>query len=249
MRESIKRTITLTGRNVKEIMRDPLSLAFTIAMPLFMEIVFYFIFHNLTDQFAMKYLAPGIVVFSQSFLSLFVGLLIAVDRGTAFLTRLYVSKAKSYEFIFGYMLAVLPLAVIQSILFFIVGGIIDNGVFSVNMIYSILVSYVTSAFFIGFGLLLGSVCNEKAIGGVASIVIAGQSVLSGMWFPKEGLSGGMITVMKCLPFKNATDLVQNVLTGINNVIDDFVIPFVVVLAYTIVVLTIAVIAFRRKMKA
>ena len=109
MRESIKRTITLTGRNVKEIMRDPLSLAFTIAMPLFMEILFYFIFHNLTDQFAMKYLAPGIVVFSQSFLSLFVGLLIAVDRGTAFLTRLYVSKAKSYEFIFGYMLAVLPL--------------------------------------------------------------------------------------------------------------------------------------------
>ena len=28
----------------------------------------------------MKYLAPGIVVFSQAFLSLFVGLLISVDR-------------------------------------------------------------------------------------------------------------------------------------------------------------------------
>ena len=241
--------MTLTGRNLKEILRDPLSLIFTLGMPLFMEILFYFIFHNLTDQFAMKYLAPGIAVFAQSFLSLFVGLLIALDRSTAFLTRLYVSKARSYEFIFGYMLAVIPIAIIQSLLFFIVGGIIDNSIFSVNMIYSILLSYVTSTFFIGFGILLGSICNEKAIGGVASIVIAGQSVLSGMWFPKEGLSGGIITFMNCLPFKNATDLVQNVVSGVTDVIDDFVKPLAIVLAYTIVVLTLAVVAFHRKMKA
>ena len=117
--ESINRIFTLTKRNIKEIIRDPLSLVFMLALPLFMEILFYFLFHELTAQFEMKYLAPGIVVFSQSFLALFTGLLISMDRNTSFLTRLYVSKAKSHEFILSYALAIIPLSLMQSILFFI----------------------------------------------------------------------------------------------------------------------------------
>ena len=76
MRDSISRIAVLTGRNLKEIIRDPLSLVFAIALPLVMEILFYFIFHSLTTQFEMKYLAPGIVVFAESFLTLFTGILI-----------------------------------------------------------------------------------------------------------------------------------------------------------------------------
>lgn len=129
MRESASRIITLTRRNIKEILRDPLSLVFMIALPLLMEILFYYLFHGMTNQFEMKYLAPGIVVFSQSFLTLFAGLLIAVDRSSSFLTRLYVSKARPFEFISSYMLAMLPLALVQSVLFFTVGGIIDSSIF------------------------------------------------------------------------------------------------------------------------
>ena len=126
MRSSIVRILTLTGRNIKEILRDPLSFVFTLGLPLVLEVLFYFVFHNMTAQFEMKYLAPGIVVFSQSFLALFVGILISTDRNTSFLTRLYVSKAKSFEFVISYGLAIMPMIAIQSILFFIVGGIIDS---------------------------------------------------------------------------------------------------------------------------
>lgn len=249
MRNSISRIVVLTKRNIKEIIRDPLSLIFTILLPLFMEILFYFIFHDLTSQFEMKYLAPGIVVFAQTFLTLFTGLLISVDRNTSFLTRLYVSSAKPYEFIFGYALAVLPIALVQAILFFLVGGIFDASIFSVGMIFSILLSLVTSLLFIGFGILFGSLCNEKAIGGVSSIIITGQSVLSGMWFPIEGLNSGMVMFMKALPFKNATMLIQNTLNGINNLFDDFFLPLIIVLAYTFVIITISVFVFKNKMKA
>ena len=248
MNKSLSRIFTLTKRNIKEILRDPLSLIFTIGMPLALEILFYLIFHNMTSQFEMKYLAPGIVVFSQSFLTLFTGLLIALDRSTSFLTRLYVSKAKSYEFIFGYALAVVPISIIQSILFFLVGGIIDSSIFSVGMILSILVSIIPAILFIGLGILLGSLCNEKSIGGVASIIIAGQSVLSGMWFPIEGLSQGILTFMKVLPFRNATMLVQNTLNGINDSFNDFVLPLLIVLGYTIVIFSVAIIVFKGKMK-
>jgi ABC-2 type transport system permease protein len=248
-RGSIGRIATLTKRNIKEILRDPLSLALTIALPLVMEILFYLIFHNLTAQFEMKYLAPGIVVFSQAFLTLFTGLLISMDRKTSFLTRLYVSRARSFEFIFGYALAVLPIALGQSVLFFVVGGLFDTSLFSIRLLWAILFSLVTSLFFIAAGILFGSICSEKSIGGVSSIIITGQSVLSGMWFPAEGLSGGMITVMKVLPFKNATILVQNMIIGVNDRFNDFTLPLLIVLAYTVVMFVVAIIAFRGKMKA
>ena len=117
------------------------------------------------------------------------------------------------------------------------------------MIFAILISIFTSLLFIAIGLLLGSLCNEKSIGGISSIVIAGQSVLSGMWFPIEGLSEGMITFMNILPFRNATILVQNTMNGINDAIKDFLLPLIIVLAYTIVSFVLAILTFKRKMKS
>ena len=248
MNKSLSRVFTLTNRNLKEIIRDPLSLIFTLALPLFMEILFYLIFHDLTEQFQMKYLAPGIVVFSQAFLTLFTGLLLSTDKNTSFLTRLYVSKAKSYEFIFAYALSVLPITLVQSLLFFLVGGIFDTSLFGLGMILAIVLSVVTSLFFIGMGILFGSICNEKSIGGVSSIVIVGQSVLSGMWFPIDGLNNGMITFMKALPFRNATMLIQNMIIGVNDSFNDFILPLLIVLGYTVLAFVVAILVFKNKMK-
>lgn len=249
MRNSFGRILTLTKRNIKEILRDPLSLIFTLGMPLAMEILFYLIFHGMTSQFEMKYLAPGIVVFSEAFLSLFVGLLIAIDRGTSFLTRLYISKARSYEFIFAYALSIVPIVAVQSVLFFAVGVIFDPSIFGLGMLLAIPMSFVTALLYIALGILFGSLCNEKSIGGVASIVIAGQSVLSGMWFPTEGLNSGILTVMKVLPFKNATMIIQNTMNGYTDALYDLVIPLLIVLAYTIAAFVAAVLVFKSKMKA
>ena len=83
MINSVSRILTLTKRNLKEIIRDPISLIFIIGLPLLMEVLFYLLFGGLTSQFEMKYLAPGIVVFSQAFLTLFIGLLISLDKSSA----------------------------------------------------------------------------------------------------------------------------------------------------------------------
>ena len=248
MKKSLSRICILTKRNLKEIFRDPISIIFMFGLPLLMEILFYILFHGQTSQFDMKYLAPGIVVFSQSFLALFAGLLLSIDRSTSFLTRLYVSKTKSYEYIFGYALALMPIVLIQSILFFLVGGIIDSSIFGVGMILAILVSLITSLFYVAMGILFGSICNEKSVGGVASIVISCQSLLSGMWFPMDKISGAMINVMEALPFRSAALLVQNTMNGISNPFNDFVKPLLIVLAYTLVAFVVAILVFKKKMK-
>ena len=102
------------------------------------------------------------------------------------------------------------------------------------MVIAILLSLVSSLFFIAIGILIGTLCDEKSIGGVSSIIICGQSLLSGMWFPIEGLNKGMITFMNCLPFRNATTIIQLLFNDINNIFLDFVLPLIIVLAYTIV---------------
>lgn len=101
-------------------------------------------------------------------------------RKTSFLTRLYVTKTKSYEFIFSYTIAILPITIIQSILFFMISGVIDTSIYTLDMILAIYLSLDTSLFFIAVGILFCYVCNEKSIGGISSIMIFGQSVLSGM---------------------------------------------------------------------
>lgn len=241
------KVLALTGRNLKEILRDPLSLIFAVALPETMLIIFYFAFHNLTEQFEMRYLCPSIVVFAQAFLTLFTGLLISLDRENAFITRLYVSGTRSGEFIAGYTVAVFPIAAAQSVLIFLTGIIIDPDFASVFVFAGIAVSLLNAILFIGFGVLFGAGFGVKTVGGVSSIVITGQSVLSGMWFPQEGLPKGFISFMKILPFKNATTLTVGATDGFNFA-DGFLTPLLIVLAYAIIVFTVSVIVFKRKMK-
>lgn len=248
MNSSVKRIFTITKRNLKEIIRDPLSLIFLMFLPVLMEILFFFLFSGLISQFEIKYLAPGIVVFSQAFLCLFTGQLLSIDRATRFLNRLYVTPARGHEFIFGYVLALIPIGLLQTALFFIIGGILDTSFFTLSMLIGVLAALFTGLLFIGFGVLIGSICGEKSVGGVASAVIVCQSVLSGMWFPTEGLSGGMIKLMNILPFRNATKIVEYAANGQNTALSDILAPILTVLVYIVVVYTAAIIIFKRRMK-
>ncbi len=244
---SLKRISALTRRNLKEIIRDPLSLIFMLALPLLMLILFYLIFHKLTPQFEMKYLAPGIVIFGQTFLALFAGILISLDRSSSFLTRLYVSPAKSYEFIAAYFFALIPLGLLQSCLFFLTAVIIDFSFFSAYIFLGILSSLITSLLFISFGILFGTLCNEKSVGGITSIIIVGQSVLSGMWFPLEGLDDGFISFMNALPFRNGTVFMQNVSTGnFSEPMKGVFLPLIILFTYIIVVFAVSVFVFHIK---
>lgn len=243
---SAKRIGALVLRHQKEIVRDPISLVFLYGLPLIMEVLFYFLFASKTDQFKMAFLAPAMVGFSNVFLSLFLGILIAVDRGTAFMTRLYTTAIKPWEYILSYAFAVFPFGLSQTILLLVVGGIVDTSFWGVGFVYALLSGMLVIAFFTAVGLLLGSVCNEKSVGGVSSVIITGQSLLSGMWFPLEGMSDGFLIFLRVLPFRNASLLMQNVFFP--PTFDSVGVPVLILAAYTVVVGVLAILLFRKKMK-
>lgn len=112
--KQFRKAAVLAQRTLKEMLRDLLTLFFGLAFPILILLLLSLIqSHIPVDMFRIEQLAPGIVVFGQSFLSLFGALLIARDRSTSFLMRLYAAPVTGLSFLLGYLLPLLPLALMQ----------------------------------------------------------------------------------------------------------------------------------------
>ena len=72
------KTLVFSSRNTKEILRDPLNLAFGLGFPIVVLMLLSAIQANVpVDLFKIDKLTPGIVIFGLSFVSLFSGMLIS----------------------------------------------------------------------------------------------------------------------------------------------------------------------------
>ena len=132
------RVLNFAKRNFKEIVRDPLSLIFAIILPLFLLFIFQQI--NIpSESYNIENFTPGIVIFGFSFITLFTATLVAKDRSTSLLIRLGISPMKSVDYILGYMLSILPMILIQNILFFALALIIKL-TFTQYILLAILIS-------------------------------------------------------------------------------------------------------------
>ena len=95
-------------RNAKEILRDPLSMIFSLGFPLILLLLLTAIQANIpVDLFEIQELTPGIAIFGLSFITLFSATLISKDRESALLQRLYTTPLSPAGFIFGYVLPLL----------------------------------------------------------------------------------------------------------------------------------------------
>ncbi len=235
------RMLNFAKRNFKELVRDPLSLIFEIALPIFL----LFIFQQIKvpgEEYMLENFTPGIILFGFSFITLFTSTLIAKDRGSSLLIRLGTSPMKSSDYILGYILSLIPIILIQDILFFIVALLMGLS-FSINIIYTILISLVISILFISFGILIGSLVSEKASGGVGSIIVQLVSFTSGMYFSKDLVGKGFATICEILPFESALNIIRGVLNN-SEILTRNIIVFGV---YTIIVVILSIIVFKRKM--
>jgi ABC-2 type transport system permease protein len=234
------------SRNLKELLRDPLSLVFCIIFPLFLLVLVALLNRRLppVENFQLVTFAPGTAVFSFSFLTLFSAMLIAKDRTSSFLIRLFASPLTSADYIWGYSLPLLPIALAQSLVFFITAFFFGLPV-SANLFLTLLVLLPAACFFIGLGLLFGSLFTDKQVGGIFSIFVWLATMLSGMWLPLDMVGGAFQSVAYLLPFAPAVDAARAALLG------DYaaILPNLVwVIGYGVLAFVAAVWVFRKKMK-
>ena len=237
------RMLNFAKRNFKELIRDPLSLVFEILLPIFLLFIFQQ-FNIPEDIYRIENFTPSIIIFGFSFITLFTATLIAKDRSSSFLIRLGVSPMKSFDYILGYLLSLLPIILIQDILFFIVAIMLGLS-FSMNIIYTIVVSIVVSVLFISLGILIGSLVNEKATGGIGSIVVQLVCFTSGMYFSKDLVGIAFSKICELLPFESALNIIKGVLN--NNLEIISLKNIVVFIVYLIVIFVISIVVFKKKM--
>ena len=240
------RMITFANRNAKEILRDPLNLFFGLGFPLVLLVLLSIIQANVpVSLFEIEHLTPGITVFGLSFMTLFSATLISKDRGSSLLQRLYTTPLTPWDFILGYTLPILPIAVAQCVICYMTALLIDLPV-TVTILYAMIFIIPVSVLYIAMGLLFGSILTDKQVGGVCGALLTNLSAwLSGIWFDLELVGGAFRKIAYMLPFVHAVELERAALLG--NFSD--VIPHLaVVLGYAAIILALAVLLFLRQMK-
>lgn len=235
-----------SSRTAKEILRDPLNLAFGLGFPVVLILLLSAIQANVpVELFVIESLSPGIAIFGLSFMTLFSATLIAKDRGSAILQRLYTTPLTPKDFILGYTLPILPIAVAQSVVCYIFAVILGLDV-SVNILWSIAAIIPSALFFIALGLLCGSIFSDKQVGGICGALLTNLTAwLSGIWFDLELVGGAFKKIADMLPFIHAVEMERAVLSG--NYSEMF--PHIYwVLGYMTAVFAAAIFAFLRQMK-
>ena len=236
------RTLNFAKRNFKEIIRDPLSIIFAILLPLFLLFIFQQ-FNIPSENYKLENFTPGIIIFGFSFITLFTAMLVSKDRSTSLLVRLGISPMKSIEYIIGYMLAILPIIIIQNVLFFILAIILGLS-FSINIIFAILISIIISILFIAIGIIIGSLVSEKASSGISSIIVQLVCFTSGMYFPRESLGDVFAKICDYLPFESCLTIIKGIMKNDLEIIT--IRNVFVITLYTVLLLIISIVVFKKK---
>lgn len=208
------RMFVFAKRCAKEILRDPLNLCFGLGFPLVLLLLLSALQANIpVSLFAINTLTPGITVFGLSFMTLFSATLIAKDRESAFLQRLYTTPLTGFDFILGYMLPILPIAVGQTVICYLAAIPLGLTV-SVNIVYAVLGMLPIAVFNVALGLLCGSILGVKQVGGLCGALLTNLSAwFSGVWFDLELVGGLFEKIARALPFLHAVELEKALFGG------------------------------------
>ena len=240
------RMITFARRCAKEILRDPLNLAFGLGFPLVLLLLLSALQANIpVNLFEINTLTPGITIFGLSFMTLFSATLVARDRETAFLQRLYTTPLTAFDFIAGYMLPILPIAIGQAVICYLFAIPLGLDV-SINIIYAIMGIIPMAVFNIALGLLFGSILNIKQVGGICGALLTNLSAwLSGVWFDLNLVGGFFEKLAYALPFVHAVELEKALFSGNFETAATHILPIAI---YGIFAAATAVLCFMRQIK-
>jgi ABC-2 type transport system permease protein len=237
------RSLELAKRNLKEVWRDPLSLGITVGLPVVLLLVLQ-AFGQFDAIFAPTSLAPGIVLFGFVMLMFSAAMTLSRDRESALFARLLTAPVRASDFVAAYSLPYLPVAIFQGVLLFGIGAFLGLKVEgSIGLVFLVLL--VMSMFYIGLGMALGSLLSVAPLSGAYAVVLI-LTIFGGAWMDLDAIGGAFQSVGQALPFAHALDATRNIMiggAGFSSIATDFY----WVLGYTLAVVALALVLFRRKM--
>lgn len=241
-------------RTIKEILRDPLSYIFCLGFPIVMLIIMSIVNNSIPKEaavtvFELEKLAPGVAFFGLTFVMLFISIQVSKDRSTALIMRLHASPMKSSDFILGYTMSVMLLAVIQLVITYaaslVVGAFMGERLPVTGIGLSIISLIPSVIMFIAIGMIFGTLVNEKAAPGLCSIIISVVGMIGGIWMDVDGLKGTILSVSKALPFYHGVRVSRMALSGEYNSLGG---SLLIVLVWMLFMYLLSVAVLKTKLK-
>lgn len=253
MRNSTMKIGAFAERNVKEIVRDPLSYIFALGFPVVMLVIMTIVNESIPpeagmDIFRIQKLAPGVVVFGFTFVMLFTTILVSKDRCSAFVDRMQAAPVTGAQYLAGYVLPIVALGILQClityaaalVIAFVTGEELSVTGLGISMILLIPVLIMFTA----LGVIFGCICGEKAAPGVSSVLITVASILGGVWMDIKSVGGVLYDIASWLPFMPAVELARGAVTGSG---ESQVQYLAITIVYAAAAVVIAAVIFGKKM--
>jgi ABC-2 type transport system permease protein len=239
------RSAELAKRNLKEMLRDPMTLGVTLALPLALMFVLEALSSPDAPQLSATSLAPGITLFGFVMTMFTSAMILSRDRDSALLDRLLTTPLNSRDFVAAYSVPYLPIAAIQTVVIFAVGALLGLDIDG-SVLLVVVVLAAMAVFYVGLGMILGSMLSVTPLSGAYTAVLL-LTIFGGAWFELDDIGGPVRTVGNLLPFAHAMEATREVMRD-GAGLGDIGTHLVWVLAYTVAVLPIAVVVFRRQMQ-
>ncbi len=196
----------------------------------------------------VDFIAPGIIIFGLLIMIPTSARIIVHDKEKGFLSRLLTTPTKPVDFILGYTLCLIFIAIAQIILFMVVAwgfGMDYVG----NLWLAFFIFFLTGLCSIGIGMVIGSLSKSEAQGeSLCWLFSMPLAMLSGCWFSIEMLPSYLRSIANAFPYAHSISAARGIITrgvGIEGVTTDFL--FLV--GWAVVVFLIGIILFRRTMRS
>ena len=161
---------------------------------------------------AVNFYFPGIAIFGLMILVSTAAELIAGDREKGFLSRMFTTPARPWDFILGYSLPFVPVLIISTLIYFGVGMALGLTVVG-NLGYAFIFFFLIGLCSIGIGMIVGSLVKSESQAGVSWIFIVPMAMISGAWFSVDRMPLAVKSVAGALPFIHAIDASRAVING------------------------------------
>jgi ABC-2 type transport system permease protein len=204
--------------------------------------------HIETEITYIDFIGPGIIIFGLLILIPTAARPIVRDKEKGFLSRLLTTPTRPLDFILGYSLSMVGIAIAQIIIFVVAARAMGMDIVG-SLWLAFLVFFLTGLCSIGVGMVIASLSkSENQAEPMAWLFSMPLAMLSGCWFSIEMMPSYLKGFAYAFPYAHAISAARGVLVrgvGMEAVGNDFLF----LIGWAVVIFAIGIILFRRSMRS